>query len=169
MKTYTVKEIADILKTNPETVRRWIRLGKLEADQSSRKSGNVVTEQSLSKFLKAMPKYAGIAAGTMSLLSFTGFVSNVPILTATLLGTMIAQKGIIEERLRNAQIPVSEMLKFIETSIKDSEKMIYEKKEEISKLEIKIKEEEQHIQDLKDLLNKLNSQRKKSTSDRKEK
>ena len=33
MNTYTVKEIADMLKTNPETVRRWIRLGKLEADQ----------------------------------------------------------------------------------------------------------------------------------------
>ena len=31
MKTYSVKEIADLLNTNPETVRRWIRDKKLEA------------------------------------------------------------------------------------------------------------------------------------------
>ena len=33
MDTYSVKEIADMLNTNPETVRRWIRSGKLEAIQ----------------------------------------------------------------------------------------------------------------------------------------
>ena len=37
MDTYSVKEIADMLNTNPETVRRWIRSGKLEAIQESRK------------------------------------------------------------------------------------------------------------------------------------
>ena len=35
MDTYSVKEIADMLNTNPETVRRWIRSGKLEAIQES--------------------------------------------------------------------------------------------------------------------------------------
>jgi len=37
MDTYSVREIADMLNTNPETVRRWIRPGKLEAIQESRK------------------------------------------------------------------------------------------------------------------------------------
>ena len=58
MDTYSVKEIADMLDTNPETVRRWIRSGKLEAIQKSRKGGNVVTKAMLDAFLKTSPKYA---------------------------------------------------------------------------------------------------------------
>ena len=162
MNTYTVKEIADMLKTNPETVRRWIRLGKLEADQSSRKGGNVVSEQSLNKFLKTTPKYAGIAASTIGLLGIPGLI-------ATLLGTMVAHKSITEERLKNAQISVSEMLKFIDTSIKSSEKTILAKKEEISKLDLEIKAEENHVQELRALKEKLKSQRSQASSDREEK
>ena len=50
METYSVKQIADMLNTQPETVRRWIRSGKLYAEKSSRKEGHVVTEESLNKF-----------------------------------------------------------------------------------------------------------------------
>lgn len=39
MKTYTVKEIAELLGTNPETVRRWIRDGKVQAEANSMKKG----------------------------------------------------------------------------------------------------------------------------------
>ena len=63
METYSVKQIADMLNTQPETVRRWIRSGKLYAEKSSRKEGHVVTEESLNKFLKKTPKYAGVVAG----------------------------------------------------------------------------------------------------------
>ena len=52
LKTYTVNEIAERLQTNPETVRRWIRLGKLKSEQTSRKNGNVVSEQAMLEFLK---------------------------------------------------------------------------------------------------------------------
>lgn len=65
MDTYSVKEIADMLNTNPETVRRWIRSGKLEAIQESRKGGNVVTKSMLDAFLKTY-KYAGIATGLLA-------------------------------------------------------------------------------------------------------
>lgn len=37
MDTYSVKEIAGMLNTNPVNVRRWIRSGRLEAIQESRK------------------------------------------------------------------------------------------------------------------------------------
>lgn len=57
MNTYSVKQIADMLETNPETVRRWIRDNKLKAVQVSRKNGNIVTEAELKRFLKTAPKY----------------------------------------------------------------------------------------------------------------
>ncbi|WP_295092651.1 helix-turn-helix domain-containing protein [Ruminococcus sp.] len=168
MNTYTVKEIADIFKTNPETVRRWIRLGKLKADKTSRKGGNVISEQSLNNFLKTTPKYAGIAASTIGLLGISGLITGVPILTATLLGTMIVQKNNTLESLKNAHIPVSEMLKFINTSIKSSKKTISAKREEISKLDLEIKTEEQHIRELTELMKELKSQCSQIDSDRKE-
>lgn len=69
MKTFSVKQIAEMLNTNPETVRRWIRDGKMKAVQVSRKNGNIVTEAELERFIKATPKYfsklttsAGLAA-----------------------------------------------------------------------------------------------------------
>lgn len=70
MKSYSVKQIAEMLGTNPETVRRWIRDEKLKAVQVSRKDGNIVTEADLERFVKATPKYfsrlmaagAGLAA-----------------------------------------------------------------------------------------------------------
>lgn len=58
MKKYTVSQISDMLEINPETIRRWIRDNKLEAEQASRKSGNLVTEEALIRFLKDTPKYA---------------------------------------------------------------------------------------------------------------
>ena len=57
MKTYNVKQIAEMLETNPETVRRWIRDGKLAAEQSSRKGGNTVTEEELKRFMESRSKY----------------------------------------------------------------------------------------------------------------
>jgi len=57
MNNYTVKEIAELLKVNPETVRRWIRTNKLKSEQPSRKEGNVIFEKELDIFLKNNPKY----------------------------------------------------------------------------------------------------------------
>lgn len=51
MKTYTVAQVAELLSVYPETVRRWIRGGDLKADQTSRKGGNVISEESLHEFL----------------------------------------------------------------------------------------------------------------------
>lgn len=37
MSEYNVKQISEMLNINPETVRRWIRNGKLDAKQASKK------------------------------------------------------------------------------------------------------------------------------------
>ena len=66
MTFYTVKQIANMLKTNEETVRRWIRSGKLVASQNSKKGGNIVSSEALNQFIKNTPKYAPIIAASLS-------------------------------------------------------------------------------------------------------
>lgn len=57
MKMYNVKEIANMLNINEETVRRWIRSDGLRSIQTSRKTGNIVNEQDLWAFVNDNPKY----------------------------------------------------------------------------------------------------------------
>ena len=85
MKSYSVKQIAEMLETNPETVRRWIRTGKLQAQKASNKDGNVVFESALKSFLKSAPKYAAtaIASGTV------GVVVSTAILAALVAGPQL--------------------------------------------------------------------------------
>lgn len=51
MKFYTVKEVAEILSVNEETVRRWIREGKLIAQRGSGRQGSKISEDSLKLLL----------------------------------------------------------------------------------------------------------------------
>ena len=51
MEYYSVKEIAELLSVNEETVRRWIRDEKLEAERGSGRQGSKVTSEALRKFL----------------------------------------------------------------------------------------------------------------------
>jgi excisionase family DNA binding protein len=48
---YSVKEIAELLSVNEETVRRWIRDEKLDAERGSGRQGSKVTSEALNKFL----------------------------------------------------------------------------------------------------------------------
>lgn len=54
---YTVEQIATILFTNVETVRRWIRDGKLKSTFQSNKQGHRIQEKDLQDFLKNSKKY----------------------------------------------------------------------------------------------------------------
>ena len=48
---YTVKQVAEKFDMNEETIRRWIRKGKLEAKKKSDKSGWRIPELALDPFL----------------------------------------------------------------------------------------------------------------------
>lgn len=48
----TVYEAAIIANKNPETIRRWVRSGKLPATISSKKEGYLIEERNLTKCLK---------------------------------------------------------------------------------------------------------------------
>lgn len=56
-KTYKVEEIADLLGVCKESVRAWIRKGKLNASGCCRKNGYFVKEADLKAFLDQNPLY----------------------------------------------------------------------------------------------------------------
>lgn len=149
MDTYSVKEIADMLNTNPETVRRWIRSGKLEAIQESRKGGNVVTKSMLDAFLKDSPKYAGIAGKLLA--------SPVGITTATaaIVGGLLAQQFIKNDEIKNAHVNTSEIRKLLLSNIQSSKENITRKKKSIMHLQEEIEEEQQRIDEAEKLIEEL--------------
>lgn len=153
MKTYTVKEISKMLNKNPETVRRWIRDGKLKADQDSRKGGNYVTEAELQKFLKKTPKYAalagGIAAAAMPVVGW-------PIAIGGIVGGLLSM---LDSDIKAKDIPIDpeKVVKAVRDNIAQCHETIEKKREAIAQLEDEIKIEEQRIEALEVTLDQVKS------------
>ncbi len=138
MKTYSVKQIAEMLNTNPETVRRWIRSGRLNAVQTSRKGGNVVTEAELDRFRKATPKYLSkVALGT-------GFAVLSPIGGIGVLAGSIAASAFLKccEEKSNADVRIqSEDFKnYLKNNVAQLNKTLEYKKELIKQTETEIED-----------------------------
>lgn len=55
---YTVKDISRKLNVHQETVRRWIRGGKLASTQCSRRKGDVISDDEFERFLQEHQKYS---------------------------------------------------------------------------------------------------------------
>lgn len=158
MKTFNVKEIAEMLNTNPETVRRWIRSGKLEAIQDSRKEGNVVTEQMLNAFLKSSPKYAGMLMGSAAISPIAG----LGVMTVSLLGGLIAQQYVKNENEKNAKVSTNEIKKLLVSEIKKRKQSIRRKEETIRQLQSEIEAEQAGIEEAQRLIKEMDAQTKQS-------
>lgn len=141
MKTYSVKEIADLLNTNPETVRRWIRDKKLEATIESKKGGHMVYESALYTFLKSSPKYASIA--------------STALISTAMIGGLIAQKIIDVEQLKRARISDADIIKFLKSEIDARKASIKNKEESISQLNMQIKSEQIQIDAFQQMIDTL--------------
>jgi len=148
MKTYSVKDVSEALGTNQETVRRWIRAGKLKASQNSKKGGNEITEKSLIEFLKASPKYSSIAAGSALLGGILGGI--IP--GGQLLSTLLAGHILNTEIFKSGQLNHKNIERTITDLISETEESINKKHQEIERLNHEIHEEEKRISDLKSVL-----------------
>lgn len=140
MKEYTVKEIAEMLSANEETVRRWIRDGKLESNFTSKKSGHRVSETKLNEFLEKFPKYAvgaasGVATGTKvaGALGTLGVLSpmllpGVPIIGATAAALMVMSQSKQKENqdINQQTITADQMIDFFQKQIGEMENKIRE-------------------------------------------
>ncbi len=158
MKTFNVKEIAEMLNMNPETVRRWIRSGKLEAIQDSRKEGNIVTEQMLNAFLKSSPKYAGILTASAALTPIAGLGA----MTVSLLGGLLAQQYVKSENEKNAKVSTVEVKKLIDSDIKKRTQAIRRKEEAIRQLQNEIESEQAGIEEARRLIREMDAQTKQA-------
>ena len=146
MKTYTVKEIAQMLKTNPETVRRWIRSGRLEATQDSRKEGNLVTEQMLQEFLKESPKYAAMMAPL--LITPLGITAT----TAAVTGSLLASKTIKKEKSQNTKVESAEVIKLLKLDVTKLTLSIKRKQESIEQLQKEIEEDLKQLEEVRAMI-----------------
>lgn len=157
MRNFTVKEISEILNTNPETVRRWIRDGRLEAEQVSRKDGNVVSERSLNEFLKKTPKYATVAASSLATgLTASGFGALAGL---SIMATTAIVSKFISDKKPSGEVSITpeKMEKYLSTSIQECEDSIIERRKKIEALEKEILEQEQQVEDLRKSLVRIKS------------
>ena len=103
MRKYNVKEIANLLNVNEETVRRWIRSGCLKSIRTSKKEGNVVDERDLYEFIKTKPKYRTIL--DLSELQID-YVYNEKL--EELLNELIRERNILNDRINKIQALLEE-------------------------------------------------------------
>lgn len=62
---YTVTQVSKMCNVNPETVRRWIRTGILNATLENKKSGFRIDEKSFKDFIIRYPKHRRVVSPTI--------------------------------------------------------------------------------------------------------
>ena len=150
MKTYSVKEIAEMLNTNPETVRRWIRDKKLDATIESKKGGHIVYEAALREFLKSSPKYAAAAKASLA-----GVVVGAAVLPTVMVGGLVAQKLIDAEQLKKARISNKDIVNFLRGEIQRYTEAIKAKENTIHQLQKQIEADQSQITEFQKLIDSL--------------
>lgn len=154
MKTYSVKEIAEMLNTNSETVRRWIRDKKLDATIESKKGGHIVYEAALHEFLKSSPKYAAAAKASLA-----GAVVGAAVLPSVMVGGLVAQKLIDAEQLKKARISNKDVINFLRGEIQRYTEAIKAKEDTIYQLQKQIEADQSQIAEFQKLIDSLSAKK----------
>lgn len=152
METYNVKQVAEMLNTQPETVRRWIRSGKLYAEKASRKDGHVVTEGDLNKFLKSSPKYAGMAVGLLSA-AMVMPVTAVPVVGGIAATYLAAAKKAKENG--DESFSKEDVTRYLQEEIERRNQSINQKSATIKQLQREINNDQQQITECNFVLGQL--------------
>ena len=146
MDTYTVKEVAKMMNTSEETVRRWIRSGKLKANMDSRKKGSVITDAMLREFTSNTTKYAAALANP---------IGGIVAASTLLLGTFVAKNIEKGEAIKNSTVDSEEIKKILKENLVTVNANIQNKKKAIAQLEQEIVDEETKVKSLEYLLKNI--------------
>lgn len=153
--TYNVKQIADMLNTQPETVRRWIRSGKLYAEKASRKDGHVVTESDLNKFLKSSPKYASMAGGLI------GVAAALPVAAVPVVGGIAATYLAAAKKAKETgdqSFSKEDVKRYLKEEIERRNQSINQKLATIEQLQREITNDQQQITECNFVLGQLENE-----------
>ena len=144
VETYSVKEVADMLSVNPETVRRWIRSGKLETTKGPVHNEKLIIVSSLNSFL-SKTKYNSLT---------DGLLVNAT-LTLALLGGTVAEKILKNKELLNSKIPSAEIKKWAEQEVEKLDRSIDSKQKKIDKIQKEIDGEARQRDSLRAVMKSL--------------
>lgn len=159
MDSYTVKQVAQLLKTNEETVRRWIRSGKLTATLTSKKGGHIISSDALNVFVKETPKYAPILAVSLAATGFT---------VSAVIGSVIG--GLLAVADRNKKVTAKDVESFLKKKISAQEKSLEKKEAQLQKLQEEIEQDRKGLAkyqyalenlDLEEIANNMNAENHK--------
>lgn len=154
MNTYTVSQISEMLDTQEETVRRWIRDGKLKAVKTSNKTGNIVTEEDLNEFLRRTPKYSNVALAS---LAGAGMIAGYTGIVAAALGAKVLSNSLDNKLSKtNNEKTIKALLK---KKISENEVLIEKKHNKIQCLQKEVSELEIKNESLRIYLKNLSMQR----------
>ena len=107
MRYYTISDIAKKLSINEETVRRWVRSGKLTGTRMSKKGGFKVSEFDFTNFLTEHPKYIRRYEGVLERDVIEAYMSARNELKVQL-KLLLDEKSELEKRIAEIQ----ELLKY---------------------------------------------------------
>lgn len=168
MKTYTVNDVAQMLGVDQETVRRWIRKGKLEAEGEGTSQGvpKKVTEESLVTFASSNKKYseklAGAIGAAASAMTAVAGASGVATSSAALPfleigGAVVAGFNIAKaiDVARAQGIDLGDLASGIVSTAEAYQREIDEKRSQIAKLEFEIGTAQEKIGRCGEYLNKI--------------
>lgn len=164
MEFYTVKDIANMLSVNEETVRRWIREGKLEAERGSGRQGSKISDTALKSFLgenkglitstASTTLGIGVLAGAAGIISpIVGF--GTPLIGGALLGINVMKK-LKSQKHDNKSIKLDLMEEEFELEKKKAQLSV-----EISRLENEVNLIESQINKIKQLRKEIENQQEK--------
>ena len=150
MKTYSVKQVAEMLNVNEETVRRWIRSGRLNAIQQARRSGSVITEEGLKSFLESTPRYArstGAMLGVVgATLGFTALLGGIVTMLSTMSDELIVNHIVGNDTARTDELEANGQERI--ESIREIKEIIESKKSEIEQLQKEIETRQKKSEEL---------------------
>ena len=161
MESYSVKQIAEMLNTQPETVRRWIRTGKLTAHKNSRKEGHVISENDLSEFLKKTPKYAGFVGMAGSALSSIAMTTPLAAVAVSSVAGGALASHILQgqKNKKNELFSKDDLKRYLRQEIMRRSNSINQKQLAIEKLQREITIDQQQITECNLAISKLDKEK----------
>lgn len=166
---FSVAEVAKMLETNPETVRRWIRSGKLEAKKSKGRSGSVISEIVLRQFLEDSPKYKKYlplltATSSLTIGAIASAASGaLTVAIPAFLNSINQKKNKTDLMLTESQ--AEDLLSSVKERIQSLEVSIPRKREQIKSLKLELQQQEEELKTLQTALNSLQQISSRNTAD----